>query len=399
MVSGGSVVYEGPSVDAAGYLTSLGYKQPEDTSDADFCIDVLNQIIEPEPTSEFLKEGSIDLADIWNNKNSTVNISYNESEQQISKFPEQNHHVQNRVQDFSHKRFFILSYLQGKRAFIIRMRQRDSLIIYSLLSVIMAGALSSGFSILIQTSYLNTLTPTVNQVLKDYYPSAIAYRKTFNVEDLAFKQLLFFMSSSLGAASSLAAVPLLSVPISLLKREDASGISFITFALGRIIADLINVIWIAFMFLGVFLLFGHSGSWYYWIAVIIPTAFASSGLGYFCTVISRPGYASTFSILLTFVCCVFSGVSPTLKQIENLYIANWIWYLSFATWTAEATYITWTKYLTDREWEEDEVYNGAARYGYKLDGFGRSIGWLIALGIFWRVISCVILYFKVKNYS
>ena len=45
MKSDGSLVYTGPSTDAAASLQSRGYSQPEDCSDADFCIDVLNNII------------------------------------------------------------------------------------------------------------------------------------------------------------------------------------------------------------------------------------------------------------------------------------------------------------------------------------------------------------------
>ena len=47
MEGNGSLVYAGAPHGAAASLQSRGYSQPEDCSDADFCIDVLNDIIPP----------------------------------------------------------------------------------------------------------------------------------------------------------------------------------------------------------------------------------------------------------------------------------------------------------------------------------------------------------------
>jgi ABC-type multidrug transport system ATPase subunit len=42
----GNLVYQGQSKDVASYLVSIGFPQPQETSDADFCIDVLNNLID-----------------------------------------------------------------------------------------------------------------------------------------------------------------------------------------------------------------------------------------------------------------------------------------------------------------------------------------------------------------
>ena len=171
------------------------------------------------------------------------------------------------------------------------------------------------------------------------------------------------------------------------------GIHVVTYGIGRIIADIVNVVWMAFMFLSVWLLFGHAGSWHQWIAVVVSTSFVASGVGYACTVLSRPGYASTASILVTFMCCVFSGVTPTLVQVENLHVANLLWYLSYGTWTAEATYKTWTSYLPDQK----NVIKAADTYGYDIIDVDRSIAMLVILGFLWRVFTVWALYIKMRN--
>jgi hypothetical protein len=153
----------------------------------------------------------------------------------------------------------------------------------------MSCALSSGFSILIQGSYLKTLLTPLPIELQAYYPSPLFTERMKNPLDLGFQQLLFFMSSALGTAASLAAVPLFSTPLTLIKREDSSGIPVTTFAVGRMAADLIIVLWIAFMFLGTWVLFGHAGQWNNWMAVIISTSFVASSIGYVSAVASRPG--------------------------------------------------------------------------------------------------------------
>jgi hypothetical protein len=130
--------------------------------------------------------------------------------------------------------------------------------------------------------------------------------------------------------------------------------------------------------------------------VYIQTSFAASGVGYICGVLATPTNASVYAIISTFTFCVFSGVEPTLRQIERLAVLNWAWYTSFATWTAELTYITWTKYLR-KDHGEDTVPLGADYFGYQVDDIGRSVGLLIFIGIGLRVIAIILLYKMTKK--
>ncbi len=63
-------------------------------------------------------------------------------------------------------------------------------------------------------------------------------------------QLLFFMSSTLGCASCLSAVPVFSGQLPLVKRETATGMSVWAYATGRMTADLLFVLFNSFIFAG-----------------------------------------------------------------------------------------------------------------------------------------------------
>ena len=78
-------------------------------------------------------------------------------------------------------------------------------------------------------------------------------------------------------------------------------------------------------------------------------------------------------------------------------MVNWIWYISFATWTAESTYFTWSEYLRSQpNGEGAEVLQGALQqYGYKTENLAESISALIAIGVLWRLVAIVLLHLKI----
>ena len=71
------------------------------------------------------------------------------------------------------QRMWLITSLNFQRAMVLRLRARTSLITYALIHVIMACALSSGFSIYLQSSYLSVLTPPVDTVLQAYFPTIL----------------------------------------------------------------------------------------------------------------------------------------------------------------------------------------------------------------------------------
>eukprot|EP00349_Pseudokeronopsis_sp_Brazil_P003931 CAMPEP_0202975482 /NCGR_PEP_ID=MMETSP1396-20130829/69411_1 /ASSEMBLY_ACC=CAM_ASM_000872 /TAXON_ID= /ORGANISM="Pseudokeronopsis sp., Strain Brazil" /LENGTH=186 /DNA_ID=CAMNT_0049711149 /DNA_START=34 /DNA_END=590 /DNA_ORIENTATION=+ len=181
----------------------------------------------------------------------------------------------------------------------------------------MALALSVGFTIYLSESYRGVFVPSIDQILQGYFPSALAKYSSRNVASMGFAQLLFFMSSALGSSSALSAVPVFSGQLQLVEREHASGISIASFAVGRIIGDTYFVLLHGFVFAGIWMLFGHAGHYYDWMAVILSTAFAASGMGYMASAAYKQSTASTWTIVAAFVSSVFAGVEPSLSQLSR----------------------------------------------------------------------------------
>lgn len=80
-------------------------------------------------------------------------------------------------------------------------------------------------------------------------------------------------------------------------------------------------------------------------------------------------------------------------QVQRLAVLNWIWYASFATWTAEATYKAWTQYLTENS-GDIPIQGGADHYGYEIGSYGRSITALICIGLGFRAIAVYLIWRK-----
>lgn len=415
LMQNGSIVYEGTSRGSALYFQGLGFLHKDEASDADYCIDVLNNLIKSDASSS----ASSSLPSLWAQKNvqtvtntsSSSSLVQQQQQQQrgIARsdfivenparvategvLPHTSHLNPSSYSDCANeaKSFLHLVRLNFFRAIVTRLRGMQVLAIYSFLHAMMAGALSTGFTIYIQQTYLNTLDPPLSGALVAHCPLPLrSYCESRNQLDLGFAQLLFFMSTAIGSASSLAAVPVFGGLNPLVKREASSGLSPAAFAIGRMLADLIFVCWFGMLFVGVWLMFAHSGHWFAWIGVILPTTFVASSIGYCTSIVTRPVNASVISLIAITFMCVFSGVEPQLRSIAHIPVANWPWFLSFATWTAEGTYITWTEYFTGHK--RQRMLDGAAHFGYNVQGGqGRSIAILIALGIMWRILAVVLL--------
>lgn len=441
----GRIVYEGPSEGAAPYFTKLGFSQPDDASDADFCIDVLTGIVSRKRTKDATDDGRDSLvrtnmerknipkryalAEAWSVyspsdsvlKGDTVDnlpsasavnplwqIKKNNATGALNSTGVSSTHEGNTLiaatpplaaaqRSDEIRSFLYLVYLNAQRALVSRFRNTRNLLIYGGLHVIMAVSLSVGFTVFIQQTYRNTLDIPVREALVSFCPSVLKdYCSNRNQLDLGFAQLLFFISTAVGCASALSAIPLFGGQIELVQREQSSGLSSIAYSFGRMVSDSVIVFFNGLIFAGVWLLFGHSGPYYAWLGVILPTAFASAGIGYTAAVLTRPTNAAVIAIIVITAFCVFSGVEPTLTSVKGYHILNWVWYLSFSTYSAEGVYYTWVQYFRPNTDAWSRVIKGADYFGYSIESQSRSIGALFAIGFMWRIITIVILYIKTK---
>ena len=297
MQSDGHIVYQGPSSQAAGFLSYVGYPQPNDASDADFCIDVLNDIVDfvatAEGRSSRLSTQSIDLLQAWEKSEWKTLVDREAAEslhvtQSFGETGDGNRSQAYRsstktnliVEDSWQQQVLRIVSLSAKRLLRVRLRNRSSLITYFAIQSIMAIALASGFSIIIQSSYLNVLRPPEVTDLSGYYPSPLINlgNGSKNVGDLGFTQLLFFVSGAVGCAAALSAVPVFSGENGLTSRMVSAGLSPIAIGIGKIAADTLFVVWNAMVFCGVWSVFGHPGMFCDWIAVVVLVCTVSSML-------------------------------------------------------------------------------------------------------------------------
>jgi ABC-type multidrug transport system ATPase subunit len=414
----GYIVYEGSPSDVTAYLSSMGYNCPITTSPADFCVDVLNSIVDP--MIESICSTPEDLIKAWTVSDSKTcsrlsdAIRNNEDGIELGSSQIKIHPAEATVAtpslgqmtaqdtyDTSNyfiskdaaKRFYIQMQISIKRQFIIAMRNRSNLYLYAILQISGAIFLSVAFSVFLQETYANTFElPTLIQ-FQNFLPSTLLSH-TNNNNDLGFKQLLFFLPAIVGSMSSLCAVPLFSGRRDVLTREAKSGVSPVATSTGFIVFDLIFVLWNSLLFSAAWVLFGHPGHWWNWLGVIFFTSYASSGIGYLIAALTTPISANTATVVLSLICAVFSGVEPTLRQVNKLAILCVPWYISFATWTAEGTYYTWTTYLADADMSNEErIQEGADKFGYDLGSMNRAVGCLIALGTAFRIFTvCAVVY-------
>jgi ABC-type multidrug transport system ATPase subunit len=267
MNSCGGIVYEGSSGGAVPYLRSIGYNVGEETSDADFCVDVLNGLNDvvvesvdgDEQEKKILDANKLHL--IWSdpdNRSSNVVSSRNESAleagdssvmESVQYRNSDSPFFQSALSTLQKEAYF--TYLNSKRLLRVRLRDQFGIVLYVIINAVMASALSSGFSILITGNYLKVFTPSTNQQFYDFFPRVVGKWNERPQMVMSISQLLFFLSSALGAGSCLASVPVFAGKAIILARETSGGMSVLAYSLGRILADLFFVIFNAFVFAGI----------------------------------------------------------------------------------------------------------------------------------------------------
>jgi ABC-type multidrug transport system ATPase subunit len=294
----GNLVYQGQSKDVASYLVSIGFPQPQETSDADFCIDVLNNLIDTvnsrsshgrDTGASGISTHDIDLYEQWK-VSAQKSLLDKQNEEYLNSRTTAFCDKMLAMGDMSARQaatedhnidgigalasFWLVLKLSFKRLLTVRLRNRRDLITYFCIQIIMAVALSSGFSIIIQGSYQNILLPPISTSLAKYYPSPLIAQgfQNQNLNQLGFTQLLFFMSGAIGCASSLACVPVFSGENGLTRRLVSSGLNPFAIGTGKIAADLLFVMFNGFVFCGAWTVFGHAGSFWDWSAVMLTVS-------------------------------------------------------------------------------------------------------------------------------
>jgi ABC-type multidrug transport system ATPase subunit len=262
MNSCGGIVYEGTSGGAVPYLTSIGYNIAEETSDADFCVDVLNGL-----NDTYNEYGSMKVLDskhlhhMWRSSTPSAKVKKSLATMESGEVE-----VIDTLSSVKYDipleskssmliktigRMSYLTYLNAMRLLRVRLRDQNALILYAIINIIMAIALSSGFSILITGSYLSIFRPPTANQFYPFNPEVLGVLNERAASFTGFTQLLFFISSALGTASCLVSVPVFAGKAAIFAREKTGGMPVIAFGVGRMIADLFFVTLNAFVFAGI----------------------------------------------------------------------------------------------------------------------------------------------------
>lgn len=428
MVSGGGA-FEGPPEHTVPYLASMGYEPTEDASDADFCIDVLNNIVHPSGESECCLCAA-DLVEKWRTRSDicssqqilvpleigpdaaelgTLSTAFSSTSMHPGYMLNTNSVI---CENFMPSTSYLLCWksldtrhflnqltISFERQLLTSLRNRINLYVYFGLQLLGASFLSIAFTPYIQEGgYLSIYQMSASSELISFIPPAVLSETRNNADIGGFRQMMFFLPAIIGAITSLCAVPLFSGKVPMLKRESQTGVSSVAAGLGFMAFDLCIVLWMAINYNAAWQLFGHAGHYYHWFLVITFTSFAASGIGYLTGVLVSPMSANTVAVVSSIIFAVFSGVEPSLRQISKLNVVSIPWYLSYATWTAEGTYYTWTQYLSSAGIDnENRIEMGAGHYGYDVSSINRAIGCLAALGLGFRILALIILRQKCLN--
>lgn len=286
--------------------------------------------------------------------------------------------------------------LQLKRALVFRLRDAQSLTVFSLLHAFMALALSSGFSILTQKSYLKTLYGPMLPAFLPYLPPFLRpYAASNNLFDLGLQQLMFFISISCGTASGMSSIGVFGGLSRVFRREVEGGASPWALGLARMVGELFMVGWVAVVFSGVWMCLGHSGHWWNWVGVVAGISFASSGLGHISSLLFQPLAAATLVQVLLIITSVFSGVQPHLASVTPIPVVSWAWYLSLGTYGGQGAFATWAEYQK----KQRGMDVGAAAFGFDISTVAASVGQLFALGTLWRGVALAILVTQQRVHS
>lgn len=174
------------------------------------------------------------------------------------------------------------------------------------------------------------------------------------------------------------------------RREVGMGLSSNAFFVGKVTADMFNVCLRPILFVMVFYpIVSPFMPWYEMLGILLLCDFAVSGIGYLASVVA-PSIPQFVSVVCVMGSAQFAGVSPRLEGMSafSKFVSNF----SFCRWTIEALYVAEMRsYIQVTKEPVSSVQLGLQVWGYSYDGTAGCCGCLIALGVGFRVLTCLVL--------
>ena len=388
LASDGRVAYEGDATACVPWLQKVDLESGVDPergaarvmNPADYIIDRVTYkpppLLSQDPEGDELGADGADIATLWQRSRDGVAAP---SEPGKAAF----------VPPKPAASFLRQAQLSAERAMLSRLRGARSIAFYVLLHIFMAAALSPGFSPLIHEMY-QFLGPLEPMFVSFVPPLVRDYATISSVEDMALQQMCFFMTIACGSAGGMLAIGAFGPLRSVLRRDAEAGADLVAVGLGRMIADLVVLLWCSLGFSATWMLFGHFGRPWTWFGVITGCLFASSGFGHTASLITRPVNAAVAVFIFVIFEAVFSGIEPQLAQVLRFPVLNLVWLLSFGLHVSQGVYGIYTEPLRG----VSDVDKAAQKFGFDVtnEGVRNSILSLIGLGLLWRAVALALLY-------
>eukprot|EP01123_Difflugia_compressa_P012693 TRINITY_DN5542_c0_g1_i1.p1 TRINITY_DN5542_c0_g1~~TRINITY_DN5542_c0_g1_i1.p1 ORF type:complete len:1022 (+),score=141.02 TRINITY_DN5542_c0_g1_i1:292-3066(+) len=403
---GGKTVYLGPSNQCLDYFTSLGFKIPKHSNPADFFMDIISGNVPRKGHPDFTPS---DLFDEWQrhcNKNGSQNTDVKKDKGSVDSYSVSSEDTdeENDKKDNSHEseminanQGFNKANFKSKKAsffyqfwlyFYRSIKQQAAEVKNLATDVFLVILIAIIFGMVFQKSeYIG--------------PPPVEICESLTIPDLIkkcrlpIKDPFFVMGSFVGLALSLAAATFSLRVFGNEKvvfwRESSVGGNTVAYYLGKDLSYLPNAVFLPLIFMGVFYsLVSPSGVFRVYYAIVFLCWFNGSSMGYLISVIMKPAMAQVAVVILIFMLMLFSGVQPTLYEMDGYGVPmKYLPYLSYLRYANELFYLNEIK-----NWKNtfNEIQTGldAYMYNYNMEIPGYVAMLAIGLGI--RIIAMILMH-------
>lgn len=175
-------------------------------------------------------------------------------------------------------------------------------------------------------------------------------------------------------------------------REQGSGMNFVTYFYGKVVADIPKIA-VASMFFSFALLagFATNSTVIKMYAIIFAMYFSGFSLGYLVSAFVDQGTAALLGVAVSMLFAIqLSGSSkPSLKDIQDGNgFGQGVFFMSYARWGSEAFYINEVK---EYEYMDIQAYVTAQGYTLTNDQFAIDIRNMFLQAFIWQVVALVFL--------
>ena len=278
-----------------------------------------------------------------------------------------------------------------------QMRDVGSTVLYCGLVVVMIASLSTGFSPFIQDGLGGVYRPPIGESLRKFCPPFMGDSCGTVINLQGLEQMLFFFPMALGCIGMIAASRSFGDSAVLIMRREAEvGLSTVAMCIGKMAADIVQVIMLALLAMGLWSLMGYPGGQWRWLVLGLGLLFTTYGWGYLISQICSRDTIMTVCLVVAVVFSAMNGINPSLGDINSIPIVNWFWACSFSRWVSEAIYFIFTEHHIN---SGIDVQHGADMLGLIIskEQFALDLVILFLHGIVLRVVTGLLVVRQVNN--